>query len=160
VVLSNELQKTGTTGKARKSRSQAENPLEVGGKVVLPSVTRVFRTSQTLTVYLESYDGKAAKNGNGAPAESHPELPPSVGLVFFRGGRKIAEAGPFPGILQQHGSEKASYFVQIPLEKFVPGRYVLQVNVLDPARDRAAFARAPMAVVRGVPRPAAPTAGE
>jgi len=161
VVLSNELQTPGEAGQGRsQSRSGADNPLEVGGRAVLPSVTRVFRTSQTLAVLLESYAGKTAKNGSGAPAQSNAEPPPSVGLLFFRGGRKIAEAGPFPGKLLQRGAGNASYFAQIPLEKFVPGRYVLQVNVLDPARERAAFARVPLAVVRGVSRSAATTAGK
>jgi VWFA-related protein len=200
VVLSNELQTPGAAGPGRKSRIDADNPLEVAGRDVLPSVTRVFRTNQTLTVLLESYagkaaktpngapaelhpeaplsvgqiffqpsetltailesySGKAAKNPNGAPAESHPEPTPSLGLVFFRGGRRVAEAGLFPGKLLRDGSGKARYFVQIPLGKFVPGRYLLQVNVLDPAQKRAAFARVAMAVVRVAPsRAAAPPA--
>ena len=82
-----------------------------------------------------------------------------MGLVFFRGGRKVAEAGLFPGKPPQHESEKARYFAQIPLEKFVPGRYLLQVNILDPAQKRAAFARVALAVVRVAPsRAAAPSA--
>ncbi len=201
VVLSNELQTPGAAGHGRKSGGDADNPLEVGGKAVLPSVTRVFRTTQTLTILLESYSGKAAKNPNGAGAESHPEpppsvgqvffrdsqtlkvllesysgkadknpngapaeshsdSPPSVGLIFFRGGRKVAEAGLFPGELPQRGSERARYFVQIPLEKFVPGHYVLQVNVLEPAHGWVAFARVPLAIVREAPRRVAPTAGD
>ncbi len=47
-------------------------------------------------------------------------------------------------------AEGTSYFVQIPLEKFPPGRYWLQLNVLDPARDRVAFARVPPAVVNAL----------
>ncbi len=47
-------------------------------------------------------------------------------------------------------AERAWYFVQIPLEKFPPGRYWLQLNVLDPARDRVAFARVPPAVVNAL----------
>ncbi len=38
--------------------------------------------------------------------------------------------------------------VQIPLAKFPPGRYWMQVNVLDPAADRAAFSRLPIAMMR------------
>ena len=78
---------------------------------------------------------------------SHPRRrrgaapPPSVALVFFRHGRKFAEAGPFTGKLEKGSAQKASYFAQIPLEKFPAGRYTLQVNVLDPA-ERAWPSRA------------------
>jgi len=81
---------------------------------------------------------------------------PSVGLVFFRRGRKFAEAGPFPGRLEKSSEQKASYFAQIPLEKFPRGRYTLQVNVLDPAIERVAFARLPMPSFR---HPAEPAGG-
>jgi hypothetical protein len=112
----------------------------------------VFRTNQMLTVYLESYAGKNV-------ALAGPATPPTVALVFFRRGRKFAEAGPFPGKLEKSSEQKTSYFVQIPLEKFPRGRYTLQVNVLDPALERVAFARVPLAIVppppRNLPPPAA-----
>jgi len=74
-----------------------------------------------------------------------------VALLFFRGGVKISEAGPFPGKRESAGkarSGKAAYFVQIPLQKFPPGRYSMQVNVLDPSSDRVAFTRVPIAIMR------------
>ena len=117
------------------------SPLQVGNRSVLPSVTRVFRTNQMLSVYLESYAGK-----NAASARAPRHRPPWA-LVFFRRGRKFAEAGPFPGKLEKSSEQKASYFAQIPLEKFPAGRYTLQVNVLDPAVERVAFARVPLAIV-------------
>jgi hypothetical protein len=105
-----------------------------------------------LAVYLESYAGKNV-------ASTGPATPPTVALVFFRRGRKFAEAGPFPGKLEKSTEQKASYFVQIPLEKFPRGSYTLQVNVLDPSIERVAFARVPLAIVppppRNLPPPAA-----
>ena len=87
----------------------------------------------------------------GSSAERASTLPPSVALLFFRGGVKISEAGPFPGKRDSAGkarSGKATYFVQIPLQKFPPGRYSMQVNVLDPSSDRVAFTRVPIAIMR------------
>ena len=103
-------------------------------------------------MYLESYGGKVVKpdNGTASPSESAP----SVALAFFRSGKKLAEAGPFPGKPVKSANQKASYFVQVPLEKFPPGRYTLQLNVLDPAHDRVAFAHVPLAIVKPPPRPA------
>ncbi|MDR3673987.1 MAG: VWA domain-containing protein [Acidobacteriota bacterium] len=150
IVLSNEVKSSDELERARVNRDK-NSPLQVGDRSILPSVTRVFRTNQMLTVYLESYAGKTvAPTGNAAP--------PSVALVFFRHGRKFAEAGPFPGKLQKSSEQKATYFVQIPLEKFPKGSYTLQLNVLDPAIERVAFARVPLAIVPPPPRNLPPPA--
>ncbi len=147
VVLSNEVKPAEELTRAKLNRDK-DAPLQVGARSVLPSVTRVFRNNQTLSVYLESYAGKTTTPANGQAVASGPATPPSVALVFFRHGKKFAEAGPFPGKLEKASEQKATYFVQIPLEKFPTGRYTMQVNVLDPASDRVAFARVPMAIVR------------
>ena len=60
----------------------------------------------------------------------------------------MAEAGPFPGKALKSGGQKATYLLQLPLGKFPIGRYVLQVNVLDPAAQSVAFARVPLAIVK------------
>ena len=151
VVLSNEM-KAGESSGGRKSRSKGEsdNPLNLEGKSLLPSVTRVFRTNQDLFVLLQSYGGKSTSKASAANAAA---LPPSLALAFFRRGAKVADAGPFPGKVGKSSDGKTSYFVDIPLAKFHPGRYTLQVNVLDPAHDRVAFTRVPMAIVPAPPRP-------
>ncbi len=156
VVLSNEVKPADQLPRARFERDK-NAPLEVGNRTVLPSVTRVFRTNQTLTVYLESYAGKPAANTSAQNAASGATLPPSVGLVFLHHGKKFAEAGPFTGKAEKGSATKATYFAQIPLEKFPVGRYTVQVNVLDLAAARVAFVRLPMAVVK--PPPRAPHAG-
>jgi VWFA-related protein len=164
VVLSNESKEpSGAAGK-RSCGNKEPSPLQIGSRLLLPSVTRVFRVNQTLAVYLESYGGRPAStanesaNGPGGQQASAASgtvrpLPPSVAFAFFRGGRKFAEAGPYPGKLEKAAEQRATYFVQLPLEKFPPGRYTLQINVLDPALDRVAFARVPMAIVKSPPRP-------
>jgi VWFA-related protein len=150
IVLSNEVKSADDLNRAHVNRDK-NSPLQVGNRSILPSVTRVFRTNQMLTVYLESYVGKNVTAAAPAP-------PPSVGLVFFRRGRKFGEAGPFPGKLEKSTDQKASYFAQIPLEKFPRGSYTLQVNVLDPAAERVAFARLPLAIVPPPPRNLPPPA--
>jgi VWFA-related protein len=162
VIVSNQMRgalENPGTGKPGKEKEQ-ENPLQLGTRSILPSVTRVFRTSQTLYVYLESYSGRTASRGGlrggeqsnaGGPAT--PAFPPSAALVFFRGGAKISEAGPFAGKVESSSQNKTTYLVEIPLEKFPPGRYWMQVNVLDPAAAHVAFARLPLAIMRPPAKP-------
>jgi VWFA-related protein len=145
VVVSNQLEE----GKSslRFSRSAQDSPLRAGSRAIVPSVTRVFRTNQNLYVYLESYAAKTTAKGAAPPAEPISDSPPAVALVFFRGGVKVSEAGPITGKMLKSPQGKAQYFVKIPLDKFPPGRYWMQVNVLDPALDRATFTRIPIAVM-------------
>jgi VWFA-related protein len=148
VVVSNQLEDSTTRNRA--FRGSAQSPLRVGARAIVPSVTRVFRTNQDLYVYLQSYVGKPAGKGKEERAEPQPAnpFPPAVALVFFRRGIKISEVGPLPGKAVKSANDKAEYFVKIPLDKFPPGRYWMQVNVLDPASDRAAFTRIPIAVMK------------
>jgi VWFA-related protein len=152
VVLSNEVKPSAELARAKIQREK-DAPLQVGNRSVLPSVTRVFRTNQTLSVYLESYAAKNPAPAAGQPpAAPGPPTPPSVALVFFRNGKKTADAGPYAGKLEKSSDQKTSYFVQIPLERFPTGRYTMQVNVLDPAFSRVAFTRVPLAIVKPPPR--------
>jgi len=106
---------------------------------------------------VSSKEGAKSSPNEVTPGTQYSTPPPSVALVFFRGGVKISEAGPFPGRLEKakNSAGKAEYFVQIPLAKFPPGRYWMQVNVLDPSADRVAFARVPIAIMKA---PASPIA--
>jgi VWFA-related protein len=144
VVVSNQLEESSTQKRGR--GAEKDPPLVVGNRSVLLSVTRVFRTDQDLYVYLQSYGGAASKDKQAQDAA--PQTPPSVALVFFRGGVKASEAGPFTGKLEKSSPNKTEYFVKIPLDKFPPGRYSMQVNVLDPSADRAAFRRVPIAIMK------------
>ena len=58
--VSNQLQEETTRAGNRKGNG-SENPLQVGNRSILPSVTRVFRTNQNLYVYLQSYDGTSCQ---------------------------------------------------------------------------------------------------
>lgn len=151
VVVSNEINEVNGGG----SRNRP-NPLAIGARAVLPSVTRVFRTDQNMYIYLQSYGGKPAASSHskakgGAPA-------PSFALVFFRDGVQISEAGPYPGKIVNDGTGKTFYFTEIPLQKFPPGRYWMQVNVLDPTANAARFARIPVAIMPAPARQASSSA--
>jgi VWFA-related protein len=152
VVVSNQVEapEPAEAQRGRRGRESEARPLHIGGENVLPSVTRVFRTNQDLYVYLESYETQKKAKAGSAPA-------PSVALVFFRGGVKISEAGPFPGRLETAPEGVVPYLVKIPLEKFPAGRYWMQVNVLDPGADQVAFSRVPLAILRPLASSPAPT---
>jgi len=149
VVVSNELSRKPPTRPQRGpwAMTAEVNPLDSGSHAVLPSVTRVFRANQNLYVYLQSYGGKPESSGKNAK-RSGKAVPPSVAVIFFRNGVQISEAGPYPATSGKSGAGTASYFTEIPLAKFPPGRYWMQVNVLDPAADEVAFARVPLAIMR------------
>ncbi|MGO9274240.1 MAG: VWA domain-containing protein [Terriglobia bacterium] len=153
VVLSNQLRDQTADNRGRRRPQNGDtNPLEAGSHAILPSVTRVFRTSQDLYVYLESYHPKTAAKPDQSPAPAAASaVPPSFALLFFRGGVQISEAGPFTGKVEKSSEGKVTYFVKIPLGKFPVGRYQMQVNVIVPALDQVAFARVPLAIMRPPP---------
>jgi hypothetical protein len=87
----------------------------------------------------------------------HRIRPAAVPSVIFRGGFKMSDAGLSEGNADKCSWEKATYFFEIPLQEFPPGRYWMQVNVLDPARNPVAFAQLPVAIIHSpgaVPPPA------
>ena len=156
VVVSNELSKKPPTRPQRGpwAMGAENNPLDSGSQAILPSVTRVFRTNQSLYVYLQSYGSKPGSADKSA-RRSEKGIPPSMALIFFRNGTQISEAGPYPAKSGKSGDGTTSYFTEVPLAKFPPGRYWMQVNVLNPAADQVAFARVPLAIMPA-PNPAHP----
>ncbi|TAM83916.1 MAG: VWA domain-containing protein [Acidobacteria bacterium] len=147
VVVSNELSKKPPTRPQRGpwTTGAEDNPLDSGSQAILPSVTRVFYANQNLYVYFQSYVAKSASSGK-SPRGSSPS-PPSMALIFFRNGVQISQAGPYAAKSGKSGEGTASYFTEIPLAKFPPGRYWMQVNVMDVPANQVAFARIPMAIV-------------
>ena len=122
----------------QKIPSDAANPLVFEGLKLIPSVTRTFSASRPLFVFLQSY------------ARDASSMHPLVAFVtFYRDGAKAFETEPL-GISE--GWDPASRAVPIrftiPLGGLQPGAYDCQVTVLDPAGGKAAFWRAPIALVR------------
>jgi len=101
------------------------HPLVHQGQKILPSVTRVFRAGQTLTLYAEAY----------APGDA--QLAATVSIL--RANRRVYQSQP----MKLTGP---SVLVETPLAKLAPGEYVVQLNVVDPGHGRFAFARSPLMV--------------
>jgi VWFA-related protein len=123
--------------KDKREKEESVNPLVQDGQKLIPSVTRVFRESQDLYVYLQAYEPSA------------PSLQPLVAFVsFFRGGTKALETGPIEAT-ESFSSRLRTIPLsfRIPLGQLPAGEYDCQVSVLNPAGQKAAFWRAPVRVL-------------
>ena len=139
VVLSNQREKLdnaiGSVGFNR--RLFSFNPLVRGGEKLVPSVTRVFRKDQEMYVFLEAYEPNA---------ETTQPLVATLGL--YRGRVKAFETEPVRITEGLHPLTKAVPIrFSFPLEKLEPGRYICQVNVINPSAGRFAYWRAPIIVL-------------
>ena len=113
------------------------NPLVFEGERLLPSVTKVFSTSQEMNVYLQAYERGAT------------ETQPLIAYVsFFQGDVKVFETQPLPVVDGLNVRSKAVPIrLTVPLEKVPPGRYDCQVVVIEPTGQKVAFWQAPIAIV-------------
>jgi len=113
------------------------NPLVHAGRKLIPSVTRVFSRGRDLHVFLQAYQRAATTTQ------------PLVAFVtFYRGGIKVFESQPLAVVDGLDARTKAvSLRFTLPLSSLDPGRYDCQVSVLDTNGRKAAFWRAPIAVV-------------
>jgi VWFA-related protein len=121
----------------QKVAAEAASPLVHDGQKLIPSVTRVFSRTRELHVFLQAYQRAATSTQ------------PLVAFVsFYRGGVKAFETPP---LAVTDGLDPRSKAVPLrftlPLANVEPGRYDCQVTVLDPTAGKAAFWRAPLAVV-------------
>jgi len=115
-----------------KGKAEAFNPLVNDGQKLIPSVTRVFRKSREMYVYLQAYLA-------GVPVIAY--------ATFYREKAKVFET-PFQVTGAEDNKLKtAPVSFQIPLDRLAPGNYNCQITVLDPASGRAAFWRTPVAIV-------------
>jgi VWFA-related protein len=139
VVLSNQVQVQGDAVASGQQDKKAlgEHPLIRDGKKLIPSVTRVFHKDQTLYVYLETYQ-----------AVAEPVQPVEAMVGFYRGRQKVFET---PMAVMQSGfkakSKALPVWFALPLKGLEAGQYTCQVSVLNPAAQKAAFWRAPIAVL-------------
>ena len=117
--------------------AQTGNPLVSGGLKLIPSVSRVFRRGSDLYVFLEAY-----------PRESAATQALVAYVTFFRDGAKVFETSPlsFTGGLEEE-LKAAPLRFSLSLASLRTGRYDCQVTVLDPESQRAAFWRAPVALI-------------
>ena len=121
----------------KKDKDEASNPLVQEGQKLIPSVTRVFRTSRDMYIYLQAYERWAAN------------FEPLIAFVtFYRGQTKAFETPP---IAVTQGVDNKLKTVplkfSLSLNKLPPGKYNCQVSVVGPAGQRAAFWQAPIMLV-------------
>jgi len=139
VVLGSQLVKQGdelhTVKKAE--AAQAASPLMFGDQKLTPSVTRVFSKTKDLYVFLQAYERK------------YETMQPLVAYVtFYRGEEKAFETMP---LAITEGIDPKSKAIPmrftVPLQNLPTGRYDVQVSVLEPQGQKAAFWQAPIVVV-------------
>ena len=85
VLLSSQVEATQKTAQIKtqalaKDAKLKSSPLDVGGEHIVPSVTRVFTSDQTLYVFFQAYVPQKA-DANSLRA----------GLVFFRNGQRLSD---------------------------------------------------------------------
>lgn len=112
----------------------ANHPLIRDGQKLIPSVTKLFRSSQKMYVYVEAYDSKSS---------------PSATVSLFLGKVKVMESEPV------HASDSdparvgtASLQFQIPLEGVRPGRYIAQISIVDAIGRKFSYDRTAMVIAR------------
>ncbi len=113
-----------------KARAQAAvNPLVQEGRKLIPSVTRVFRRTRPMYVYLQAYQQGV-----------EPPHPLAAMVTFYRGDVKAFETAP--AVVSEVVPNRLNTMpvkLDIPLDKLAAGEYRLQVTVLDPEAQAAAF---------------------
>jgi VWFA-related protein len=112
--------------------TDAVDPLIHDGQRLVPSVTRVFRTSQQLHVYLQAYPPQAANETIAAF------------VTLYRQGTKVLESAP---AIAPQESRSVSLRVSLSLDSLPSGSYDCQVTVASPAGGKVAFWRAPIVVL-------------
>jgi VWFA-related protein len=122
-----------------------ESPLEVAGERLIPSVTRVFTSQQTLYILFQAYAPEGADLSRLR-----------AGLSFFRNGRQISQTPMVAPAQVNEQNRTASFRISLPLEEIAAGRYTVQVVAVEAGSERAAFARSYFALR---PAPAPPPAG-
>jgi VWFA-related protein len=116
-----------TAGNSARIRT---SPLDVNGQRIVPSVTRVFTSQQTLYVLFQAY----------APAKTDPAAL-RAGLVFFRNGQRANDTALVEAADINPVTHAASFRISLPLDKLATGNYTVQAVVVETGGTQAAFAR-------------------
>ncbi len=106
------------------------SPLDLGGERIVPSVTRVFTSQQTLYVFFQAY----------APSKTDPSKL-RAGLVFFHNGQRSNDTAVVEPSEVNALAHSASFRISLPLDKLATGSYTVQAVVVEAGGSQAAFAR-------------------
>jgi len=134
--------------------TQAANPLVQDGYKLVPSVTRVFHSSNDMYVYLQAgewqldAEGKYKQDESGKMVYATTARPLIAYVSFFRNGVKVMET---PAVKTVDGLDTKSGMIPIKmafgLNSLKPGEYKCQVTVLDPTTKKASFWEAPVMMI-------------
>ena len=110
------------------------NPLVQEGQKLIPSVTRVFSKTKPMYVYAQAYQQ--------SPSADNPIEPqPLVAFVtFYRGDAKVFETDPVT--ITERVANRLNTMplkMNFPLASLATGEYTLQLSVLNPNAQKAAF---------------------
>jgi VWFA-related protein len=139
VILSNQIQPLAdalyTAEKDQKLLS--ENPLVANKEKIIPSVTRVFKRTQDMYVYVETYEPLAATTE-----------PVVANVSFYTGTTKAFETEQL--VIKDGLNAKSKALpvrFSVPLSKLKPGKYVCQVTLINPSEQKSSFTRTEVMVV-------------
>ena len=114
------------------NRGRSDNPLIRDGLQLLPNLTHVVSREQKLFFYFEVYEPSA----EGATTDVR------ASLAFYRGKVKVLETPVVERTAIDAPDRKAVVFrLEVPGERFKPGLYTCQLNVIDGVAGRFAFPR-------------------
>jgi VWFA-related protein len=155
VILSNQVQavKEQIAGAKNSKKLVAEDPLiDDSGQKIMPNVTRVFRPSQKMSVYLELYDPGVmqfpAANQGQSQGQGGGIASVTASVAFYQGDKKVMET---PAVRVNRVDAKRPGVIPLRLQtllKSLPaGQYMCQVNVIDQLGHKFAFPRSSIAVL-------------
>jgi hypothetical protein len=147
VLLSSQVEEVKKSSEVKmqalaKDAKMKPSPLEAGGERIIPSVTRMFTSQQTLYVFFQAYLPQKAEAASLR-----------AGLVFFRNGQRLSDTPMVEPTEYDEKTRTASFRISLPLSGLNAGRYTVQAIVVDAGTSYAAFARNYFAL-RPAPKPA------
>lgn len=154
VVLSNQRDAvvSQVAGVKNSKKLVENNPLISDGKKLVPNVTKVFRTNQSLLAYVEVYD----PNIPDSLPENFKRANVSASLALYKDDKKIFES---PAVranrLAENRTGTLPVWLQMSMAKIPPGTYDAQVNLIDEFGKKFAFPRTSLAVL--YPEPSSTT---
>ncbi|HXD72364.1 MAG TPA: VWA domain-containing protein [Vicinamibacterales bacterium] len=129
VVLSTQLQ----SAAGRKSSS----PLVRDGVELVPNLTHIVSRTQKLYFFYEVYD----------PAEDAGMPAVRTSLAFYRGRVKVFETPAVERTAIDAADRHAAVFqFEVPADRFKPGLYTCQINIVDEVSSKFSFPRLEMYV--------------
>jgi hypothetical protein len=139
VILSNQIQdvKDALYSAEKDPRLLADNPLVANKKKLVPSVTGVFKKTQEMYVYVETYE----------PLASATE-PIMAYVSFYRGKTKSFQTEP---LVVKEGLDPKTKALpvrfSVPLSSLAPGQYTCQVTLYNPGEHKFSFSRSEIYLV-------------